>query len=77
MDDVEIEVLSLATEDYYGLWELTVQIPVARDRLAQAIEGLVGSGLVEWYYRTSDTAQAVPEGNLTPRRPDLAAIPFS
>jgi len=71
MDDVEIEVLSLVTEDYYGPWELAVQVPVGRDRLVRAIEGLMGSGLVTWFSRSSDTAEAVHVRRHTPEPPEL------
>ncbi len=72
MGDLEIEVLSLVTEDYYGLWEMAVQVPVGRDRLVRVIEGLMGSGLVAWFCRSSDTAEAVHVRRHIPESPELS-----
>jgi len=65
------EVLSLLTEDYYGLWELRVQVGTERDQVAEAVQGLLDAGLVAWFYRASDASPATPEGSNTPPRPGL------
>lgn len=59
MADVKGEVLSLLTEDYYGAWEIAVQVPVERGRLSSAILALLEDGLVEWFERSDDSAEAV------------------
>jgi hypothetical protein len=57
--DTTDEVLSLLTEDYYGLWEIAVQVPVDREVLIAAICTLVDQGLAEWFVRHDDSAEAV------------------
>ncbi len=72
MDSTSREVLSLLTEDFYSPWEIAVQVPVARQLLASAIEDLVGQGLAEWFIRSNDSAPAVALSQLASAPPDLA-----
>lgn len=67
------DVLSLLTEDYYGLWELQVQLRSERGHVARAVQELLDAGLVEWFHRASDASPAVPAGSGTPPCPDLDA----
>jgi hypothetical protein len=53
MDNITYSILDLFFEDYYGPWELEVQL-AARSQLIPALENLIGQGLVEWYSRESD-----------------------
>lgn len=65
------EILSLLTEDYYGLWELQVQLGGQRGQVARAVGELLDVGLVAWFYRAADTGPATPAGVETPQLPDL------
>jgi hypothetical protein len=60
MTNVEREILSLLSEDHYGLWEIEVQVPVGRDLLKEAIGRLLADGLADWFRRDNDTAEAHP-----------------
>ncbi|MDQ1748701.1 MAG: hypothetical protein QOD07_2964 [Frankiaceae bacterium] len=72
MTPVEQEVLSLLTEDYYGPWEIAVQVPVERGRIISAIENLLNGGLVEWFGRPDDSAAAVRLRQVGGIAPDLS-----
>jgi len=65
------EILSLLTEDHYGLWELQVQLQPDQAQTARVVGELLDAGLVAWFYRASDAGPAEHEGEGTPRRPDL------
>jgi hypothetical protein len=58
MDEITYSILDLFSEDYYGPWELEVQL-TTRSLLIPALGELIGQGLVEWYFRENDLR--VPE----------------
>jgi hypothetical protein len=60
------------TEDFYSPWEIAVQVPVGRKRLAPAIEYLLGEGFAEWFVRSDDSAPAVAFSEQALPVPDLA-----
>lgn len=72
MDRVIREVLGLLVEDYYGPWEIAIQVPADRQVLARTLGRLIDDGLVEWYVRESDSASAVPMTQTRIHDPELA-----
>ena len=71
MTELENELLDLLTEDYYGLWEVEVQLPVGRDRVRETIASLLHQGLAEWFVREDDAAVAVALSELAEPLPNL------
>ena len=65
------EILGLLTEDYYGLWELQVQLATERARTAPVVQELLDSGLIAWFYRAADGEHATPTDANFEYRPDL------
>jgi hypothetical protein len=59
MADTADELLSLLSEDYYGAWEIAIQVPAERGLLVAAIDTLVRQGFAEWFVRVNDSAEAV------------------
>src|SRR2546427_5867587 len=71
MTEPEKELLSLLTEDYYGLWEVEVWLPVGRDTLREIVSSLLRQQLIEWFTREDDSANAVALSELTETPPSL------
>jgi hypothetical protein len=59
MHQTEILVLELLAEDYYGLWELEIQVERDRGELREAILDLVAKGFANWF--VSSSVRDVPE----------------
>ena len=70
MANVDQEIMSLLSEDHYGLWEIEVQVPVGRDLLREAIRRLLADGLATWFRRDNDLAEA-HQLTTEVERPDL------
>ncbi len=68
---LEKELLSLLTEDYYGLWEAEIHLPVGRQRLRETIVSVLEQKLAEWFVRSHDTADAVALSQMQENPPDL------
>jgi len=71
MTELEKELLSLLTEDLYGLWEIEIQLPVGRQRVRETIASVVAQELAEWFFRSHDTADAAALSELRQKPPDL------
>lgn len=71
MADTVDQVLDLLTEDYYGAWEIAIQVPAERGLLVAAIDTLMGHGFVEWFLRAADAAEAVRLAETAGNAPNL------
>ena len=58
MTELEKELLSLLTEDLYGLWEIEIQLPVGRQRVRETIASVVAQELAEWFCNASERLTA-------------------
>jgi hypothetical protein len=71
MQTLRDELLSLITEDDYGLAELEIQAPARRADLHAAIDALVEDRLAEWVLR-DEAGEVTPISSLEVPAPDLA-----
>jgi hypothetical protein len=60
MLDYEREVLDLLSEDYYGLWEIRIQVGGNDGHLVLALRDLLDRRLISWHFREDDRSVAIP-----------------